>query len=112
LIVTGKPSNTNRWRRFQEWDERPLRLDRFAADNPEAGFAVFSSPYDPKPGVVLKDGRVVSMDGKAEVDFDILDAFIARHHLDPDMVEEAMAMDPKIVARMLVDVNVPRSEPE
>ena len=101
MIVTGKPSNTNRWRRFQEWDERPLRLDRFAADNPEAGFAVFSSPYDPKPGVVLKDGRVVSMDGKAEVDFDILDAFIARHHLDSDMVEEAMAMDPKIVARML-----------
>ena len=110
--MTGEVPNTNRWRRFQEWDERPLRLDRFAAENPEAGFAVFSSPYDPKPAVALTGSHVVSMDGKAEADFDILDAYIARHHLDPDVVDEAMAMDPKAVARMLVDINVPRAELE
>ena len=107
--MTDATPNTNRWRRFQEWDKRPLRLDRFAAENPEAGFAVFSSPYDPRPGVAVKGGKIVSMDGKAEADFDILDAFIAKHHLDPEVVEEAMAMEPKAVARMLVDVNVPRA---
>jgi len=106
------PSDTNRWRRFSEWDERPLRLDRFAAENPEAGFSVFTSPYDPKPSIRVENGRVASLDGKPVADFDILDAFIAEHHLDLDVVEEAMAMDPVAVARMLVDINVPRAELE
>jgi len=105
-------NDTNRWRRFAEWDERPLRLDRFAAENPEAGFSVFSSPYDPKPSIGIAGGRVASLDGKLAADFDVLDVFIAEHHLDLDVVEEAMAMDPKAIARMLVDINVPRPELE
>jgi propanediol dehydratase large subunit len=99
----------NRWKRFAEWDERPLRLDRFAAEDPANGFAAFSSPSDPKPGFGLESGRIASMDGVLERDFDMIDAFIARHHLDPTMVEEAMGLDSAEVARMLVDMHVPRT---
>lgn len=109
MSETGNP---NRWQRFAEWDRRPLSHDLFAADNPEAGFSVFRSPYDPQPSVRVEGGRIASMDGKAEADFDIIDAFIARHHLDLSVVEEAMAMDERQIARMLVDINVPRQELE
>ena len=33
------------------------------------------------------------MDGVLVHDFDMIDEFIARHHLDPDIAAEAMAMD-------------------
>ncbi len=71
----------NRWRRFADWDERPLRLDNFAAEDPANGFAAFSSPADPKPAVAVKAGEVVMMDGIAAADFDMIDLFIARYHL-------------------------------
>ena len=101
-----------RWRRFDEWDTRPLRHDQFAVEDPEAGFATFHSPWDPAPSARIENGRVVEIDGKPEAEFDILDAFIAAHHLDLDVVDEAMAMDPAEVARMLVDINVPRERLE
>ncbi|WP_395019157.1 propanediol/glycerol family dehydratase large subunit [Dongia sp.] len=106
----ANPSGANRWRRFADWDERPLRLDRFAVEDAENGFAAFASPNDPKPGLELKNGRVVSLDGKAEADFDMIDLFIARHHIDPEIAPQAMAMDSAALARMLVDFNVPRTE--
>ena len=34
-----------------DWDQRPLRLDKFAVDDPANGFAAMASPSDPKPGV-------------------------------------------------------------
>ncbi|MDR0808883.1 MAG: propanediol/glycerol family dehydratase large subunit [Gemmobacter sp.] len=101
-----------RWRRFDEWDARPLRHDLFAAEDAEAGFATFQSPWDPAPSARVEDGRVVEIDGRREEDFDILDAYIAAHHLDPMVIGEAMAMDPVDVARMLVDINVPRDRLE
>lgn len=110
--MSDAPNNSNRWRRFGEWDARPLRQDLFAAENPEAGFSVFHSPYDPAPGLAIEGGRVTAMDGKAAGDFDIIDAFIAAHHIDPAMAEIAMAMDPGEIARKLVDINVPRQELE
>ncbi len=100
----------NRWRRFDDWDERPLRLDNFAVEDPDNGFAAFVSPHDPRPGLSIAAGRVVSMDGIPEAEFDIVDLFIARHHLDPAVAEEAMAMPSAEIARMLVDMNVPRAE--
>ncbi len=102
------PDTPNRWKRFADWDERPLRFDRFAAEDPANGFSAFSSPADPKPGFGLEGGRIASMDGVLERDFDMIDAFIARHHLDPTMVEEAMTLDSTELARMLVDMHVPR----
>jgi len=100
----------NRWRRFADWDERPLRLDRFAVEDAENGFAAFHSPHDPKPGIGIADGRVVSLDGVAEADFDMIDIFVARYHIDPAVAPEAMAMPSPQIARMLVDMNVPRTE--
>lgn len=98
----------NRWKRYADWDERPLRLDRFAAEDPANGFSAFSSPADPKPGIGIAGGRVISLDGVLEHDFDMIDRFIARHHIDVGVAPEAMAMESRHVARMLVDMNVPR----
>ncbi|WP_108881558.1 propanediol/glycerol family dehydratase large subunit [Anderseniella sp. Alg231-50] len=104
------PMNANRWRRFDDWDSRPLRSDLFACDDPENGFAAFAGAADPVPGAVLKDGRIVEMDGVPMDDFDMIDAFIASHHLDPELVPEAMAIPSTDLARMLVDINVPRTD--
>jgi propanediol dehydratase large subunit len=98
----------NRWKRYADWDARPLRLDRFAAEDAANGFAAFSSPADPRPGIGIEGGRVVSLDGVLEHDFDMIDRFIARHHIDVDVAPEAMSRESKDVARMLVDMNVPR----
>ena len=100
----------NRWKRFEDWDNRPLRLDKFAREDPANGFAAFTSPSDPKPGAELKAGKIVSMDGVAAEDFDIIDAFIARYHLDPAITPEAMAIPSDRLARMLVDMNLPRTD--
>ena len=104
------PGLANRWQRFAEWDERPLRLDKFAAEDPAHGFAAFNGAHDPRPQATVAGGRVVAMDGVAESDFDMIDAFIARHHLDPAIAEEAMAVPSETLARMLVDISVPRAE--
>ncbi len=101
---------SNRWQRFSDWDERPLRLDRFAVEDADNGFSAFNSPHDPKPGLAIEDGRVVAMDGVAEADFDMIDLFIARYHIDPEIAPEAMAIPSPAIARMLVDMNVPRTE--
>ncbi|MDH3235892.1 MAG: propanediol/glycerol family dehydratase large subunit, partial [Alphaproteobacteria bacterium] len=98
----------NRWKRYEIWDRRPLRLDSFAAEDPERGFCATNSPYDPKSGLKVENGRVVEMDGVAEADFDMVDIFIARHHLDLAIAAEAMTLDSLQVARMLVDIAVPR----
>ena len=50
------------------------------------------------------------MDGVAAADFDIIDAFIATYHIDADIAEEAMEVSSGQLARMLVDMNVPRTE--
>jgi propanediol dehydratase large subunit len=99
----------NRWKRFADWDARPLRLDRFAVTDPENGFAAMSSPKDPKAGMSIASGKVTSMDGTAEADFDMIDRFIATYHLDPEVAPEAMAIPSLDLARMLVDPNVPRT---
>lgn len=100
----------NRWKRFADWDARPLRLDKFAAEDPANGFSAFTSPADPKPGLALEGGRVVSLDGVLPHDFDMIDRFIADYHIDPAIAPEAMAMDSGEVARMLVDMHVPREK--
>jgi propanediol dehydratase large subunit len=100
----------NRWKRFADWDERPLRLDRFAVENWKDGFAAFTSPADPKPGAEIRSGRIASLDGVLEHDFDMIDRFIATYHLDPEIAREAMAMDSGELARMLVDMHVPREK--
>ena len=100
----------NRWNRFEDWDARPLRLDKFAIEDPVNGFSAFAGDKDPKPSIHIENGDIVMMDGVAAADFDMIDLFIARHHLDADIAEEAMALPSIDVARMLVDMNVPRAD--
>ncbi|GAB5467812.1 MAG: propanediol/glycerol family dehydratase large subunit [Rhodospirillales bacterium] len=103
-------AGANRWRRFADWDERPLRLDNFAVEDAENGFSAFSSPQDPKPSLSLQDGTVATLDGVAAADFDMIDRFIARYHIDVSVAEEAMAIPPEELAYRLVDPKVPRDE--
>ena len=101
---------SNRWRRYADWDDRPLRLDSFAAEDAQNGFSAFSSPADPKPSLSIENGRVTVLDGVAEADFDMIDYFIARHHIDVSVAAEAMAIPSEEIARRLVDMHVPRTE--
>ena len=48
--AAGGDMTANRWKRFADWDKRPLRLDKFAREDPANGFAAMRSPADPKAG--------------------------------------------------------------
>lgn len=102
--------DANRWKRFDDWDNRPLRLDQFAVEDPENGFSAFSGAADPAPALAISQGIITEMDGVAAQDFDLIDSFIATYHIDPAIAQEAMAIPSEQLARMLVDMNVPRTE--
>ena len=50
------------------------------------------------------------LDGRAADDFDVIDRFLVAHGLDLDVAVEAMELPDERLARMLVDVDVPRDE--
>jgi propanediol dehydratase large subunit len=100
----------NRWARVNDWDDRALRLDKFAVEDPENGFSAFNGAADPKPGLKISGGKVSTMDGVAAEDFDLIDAFIANYHIDLEIAQDAMLIPSEQLARMLVDMNVPRIE--
>lgn len=107
--MSGAPIvKANRWKRFSDWDERPLRLDKFAAEDAASGFSAFKSPHDPSAALEIGGNGVQSMDGRPAPDFDMIDYFIARYHIDPKVAPEAMAIPSLELARMLVDMSVPR----
>jgi hypothetical protein len=96
--------------RMRVLDAKPVNLDGFSVTNPELGLVAMRSPFDPEPSLVVRDGVVVELDGKATADFDVIDEFIARYGLDLEAAQEAMALDDEVLAGMAVDVNVPRAE--
>jgi len=89
---------------------RPVNRDSFIREWPETGLILFHSPYDPEPGLRIAGERIVELDGTPEHRFDLLDRFIARHAIDLAVAEEAMALEAPAIARMLVDIAVPRGE--
>jgi propanediol dehydratase large subunit len=91
-------------------DAQRVNLDGFAAPDPSLGLVAMASPGDPDPGITIVDGRVTELDGRAEQDFDSIDAFIARHGLDLATAQEANALDDVRFARLLVDPFTPRAE--
>lgn len=99
-----------RQKRFQVLAERPVNKDGFIKEWIEVGLVAMDSPNDPKPGITIKNGKVMELDGKAREDFDMIDTWIANHCIDVSVADEAMAIDSTEFARMLVDINVPRSE--
>jgi propanediol dehydratase large subunit len=91
-------------------DAKPVNLDGFSVADPDLGLVAMRSPHDPEPSLVVRDGIVVELDGRSADDFDVIDEFIARYGLDLEIAQEAMAVDDAALARMAVDVNVPRAE--
>ena len=67
------------------------------------------SPHDPKPSIRLEKGRIVEIDGCPAEQFDTIDRYIARYAINVEAAGEAMVLDSLAIARMLVDINVPRT---
>ena len=63
----------------------------------------------PCPSLAIEDGAIVEMDGVASEDFDLVEIFIARHAIDLAVAERAMGTPSLDIARMIVDINVPRA---
>ena len=99
-----------RSKRFEELSERPVNRETFIQPWPEVGLAAIDSPLDPTPSLSIEDGAVVEMDGVPRSEFDLIDLFIAEHALDLDVADRAMSTPSRHIARMLVDINVPRRE--
>lgn len=101
---------SKRQKRFEVLAQRPVNKDGFIKEWVEVGLVAMDSPNDPAPGIKIQNGKVIELDGKPREQFDMIDSWIADHCIDTSVAEEAMALDSLKFARMLVDINVPRSE--
>jgi propanediol dehydratase large subunit len=90
--------------------EKELRRELLVSPAPELGLVAANGPGDPEPELVVEEGRVTRLDGRAAADFDVIDRFLVAHGLDLEVAAEAMALADERLARMLVDVAVPRAE--
>ena len=88
----------------------PLARVHVLADRAATRRSASTGPGQRPPSLRVSDGRVVELDGRAETDFDAVDAFVARHGMDLDVAEEAMAVDEVTFGRMTVHPAVPREE--
>ena len=98
-----------RSKRFDKLAQRPVNRETFIKPWPEVGLIAFDSPLDPSPSLGIENRSVIEMDGVRREEFDLIDHFIARHALNLDVAERAMATPSCEIARMLVDINVPRA---
>jgi propanediol dehydratase large subunit len=98
-----------RSKRFEKVAGRPINRETFIKPWPEVGLIAMESPLDPSPSLKIKAGVVVEMDGIRREEFDLLDHFIARHALNLEVAKRAMNTPSRQIARMLVDINVPRA---
>ena len=94
--------------RFAALEERPIQREAFVHEWPEVGLMVTDSPYDPAPSLRIESDRIVEMDGVPRDQMDMLERFIADHAIDRAAACEAMTTPSETIARMLVDINVPR----
>ncbi len=99
-----------RSKRFEILEKRPINLDGFSEEWAEVGLIAMESQYDPEPSMEIKNGVIVEMDGKRREQFDSIDLFIADYGISLEHAETAMKIDTLAIARMLVDVNIPRDE--
>ncbi len=97
-------------KRFEVLANRPVNQDGFVKEWPEAGLIAMNSPFDPKPSIKIVNGLVQELDGKTRAEFDLNDRFIADYAINLSRAEEVMAMDSKLLAKMLCDVNVLRED--
>ncbi len=99
-----------RSRRFVSREKRDLHRETLVSPLHELGLVAADGPLDPTPELVIEDGLVVRMDGRPVAEFDVIDRFVVAHGLDLEVAAEAMALEDTELARMLVDIGVPRAE--
>lgn len=99
-----------RSKRMQVLDHRPVNQDGFINEWPEKGFIAMASPYDPIASIKIVNNQVVELDGKTRDNFDFIDYFIADHYIDKKTASKSMTLSSVEIARMLVDIHVPREE--
>ena len=97
-----------RSQRFVAREARELRRELLIEPLAELGLVAMNGPNDPEPSLVIEGGRVVELDGRREQEWDALDHFVVRYGLDQTVAAEAAALTDGEIARMLVDVGVPR----
>lgn len=100
----------NTTKRKLKYDQALVNQDVLSQEAPEIGLIAIGSPNDPCPSIKIVDGQIVEMDGKPRDKFDFIDEFIAKYGINPAEAEKAMALDSSEIAKMLVDVNIPRRE--
>jgi propanediol dehydratase large subunit len=96
--------------RFVAREQRELRRELLIEPLAELGLVAMNGPNDPEPSLVIEDGRVVELDGRREHEWDALDHFVVANGLDLEVAQEAASLADETIARMLVDVDVPRAE--
>jgi propanediol dehydratase large subunit len=96
--------------RFVAREQRELRRELLIEPLAELGLVAMNGPNDPEPSLVIEDGRVVELDGRREHEWDALDHFVVANGLDLEVAQEAATLADETIARMLVDVDVPRSQ--
>ncbi len=96
--------------RFASREQSELRRELLVQPWPELGLVAAAGPSDPEPELVVEDGVVTRLDGRSASELDVIDRFLVAHGIDLDVAAEAMALPDERLARMLVDVDVPRDE--
>ncbi len=99
-----------RHRRFEALEQRAVNKDGFVTEWPEVGMIAMGSPNDPSPSIKVQNGVIVEMDGKRREEFDFNEIFIANYAINTAIAEEMMAIPCVDIARMIVDINVPREK--
>lgn len=99
-----------RHKRFEVLEQRAVNKDGFVTEWPEVGMIAMGSPNDPKPSIKVANGVIVEMDGKRREEFDFNEIFIANYAINTAIAEEMMAIPCVDIARMIVDINVPREK--
>ncbi|MDR1514294.1 MAG: propanediol/glycerol family dehydratase large subunit [Synergistaceae bacterium] len=101
---------SKRSKRFEVLENRPVHKDGFIGEWIDVGLIAMGSPNDPKPSIRIEGDKVVEMDGRRREEFSMIEQFVADYAINVKNAPEAMAKSELEIARMLVDVNVPRGE--
>jgi propanediol dehydratase large subunit len=106
LIMAEKKRN----KRFEALENRPIHKDGFIGEWVDVGLYAMGSPNDPTPSIRIEGDRIVEMDGVRREDFSTVEQFVADYAIDVKNAPEAMSKSDIELSKMLVDINVPRTE--
>jgi len=109
MVQIGEGQAMTGSKRFAKRAERAVNKDTYVQEDASLGLVVMDSPNDPRPSVRIEKGSVVEIDGCPAERFDTIDRYIARYAINAEAAAEAMGMESLAIARMLVDINVPRT---